>query len=249
MKKPFLILQLRPEPAAADNEFDAILQKGGLAPSQAVRIRLDSKPIPAGFNIYDYSGIIVGGGPGCISDPVDQKTDVEKRIEDSILQLMPAIDAADIPFLGCCYGIGILAHHLGAKVDKDLYGEEVGAVECSVTRDGENDLLTKDLPSRFLAFVGHKEAVQELPRGCSLLLTSEPCPYQMIRYKDNIYATQFHPEADSRVFELRISIYKEKGYFRPEEAEELVKKCNHVDVHIPEAILRNFVRRYLGCRD
>ena len=112
MTKPFLILQLRPEPAAADNELDAILKKGGLARSQAVRVRLDTEPIPAGFDLNDYSGIIVGGGPGCVSDPVDQKTDVEKRIEDSILNLMPAIDAADFPFLGCCYGIGILAHLL-----------------------------------------------------------------------------------------------------------------------------------------
>ncbi len=245
MTKPFLILQLRPEPAAADNEFDAILQKGGLAQSQAVRIRLDCEPIPAGLELGDYSGIIVGGGPGCVSDPVDQKTEIEKRIEDSILKLMPEIDEADFPFLGCCYGIGILAHHLGAKVGKERYGEDVGAVECSLTTDGKNDQLIEDLPNRFLAFVGHKEAVQELPEGCAHLLTSEPCPYQMIRYKNNIYATQFHPEADGHVFELRINIYKDKGYFPPDEAKRLIEKCNQLDVHVPEAILRSFVRRYL----
>ena len=249
MKQPFLILQLRPETAAADNEFDAILQKGGLARSQAARIRLDSEPIPAGFDLYDYSGIIVGGGPGCVSDPVDQKTDAERRIEDSILKLMPAIDASDFPFLGCCYGIGILAHHLGAKVGKERYGEDVGAVECSLTSDGKNDLLIKDLPNKFLAFTGHKEAVQELPAGCSLLLTSEPCPYQMIRYESNIYATQFHPEADSHVFELRINIYKDKGYFPPEQAKKLIEECNQKHVHVPEAILRNFVCKYLRCSE
>jgi len=242
--KPFLILQLRPEQAAADNEFDAILAKGGLARSQVVRIRLDCEPISAEFNLYDYSGIIVGGGPGCVSDPVDQKTEVERRIESSILDLMPAVDAADFPFLGCCYGIGILAHHLGAKVGKERYGEDVGAVECSLTRDGERDPLVRELPTKFLAFVGHKEAVQELPAGCSLLLTSQPCPFQMIRYKSNIYATQFHPEADSHVFELRINIYKDKGYFPPEQAQELIEECHQKDVHVPEAILKNFVCRY-----
>ena len=243
--KPFLILQLRPEAAVADNEFDAILQKGGLDWSQVVRIRLDCEPIPADLNLDDYAEIIVGGGPGCVSDPFDQKTDTERRIEDAILGLMPAITAADFPFLGCCYGIGILAHHLGAKVGKERYGEDVGAVACSLTSDGEDDPLLKDLPSTFLAFVGHKEAVQELPAGCSLLLTSQPCPYQMIRYKSNIYATQFHPEADSRVFELRINIYKSKGYFLPEEAQTLIETCHRQHVHVPEAILRNFVARYL----
>ncbi len=202
--KPFLVLQLRPETAASDNEFDAILEKSGLAPSETVRIRLDHEPIPAGLQLQDYAGVIVGGGPGCVSDPPDKKTDVERRIEDTIMDLMPAITATDFPFLGCCYGIGILAHHLGAKVSKERYGEDVGAVPCTLTRDGKSDALVKDLPENFQAFVGHKEAVQELPKGCALLLTSEPCPYQMIRYKDNVYATQFHPEADSHGFELRI---------------------------------------------
>jgi GMP synthase (glutamine-hydrolysing) len=242
--KPFLILQLRPEAAVADNEFDAFLQKGGLDRSQVVRIRLDCESIPSGFDLDDYSGIIVGGGPGCVSDPADQKTDVERRIEDTILGLMPAIAATDFPFLGCCYGIGILAHHLGAKVSKERYGEDVGAVECRLTNDGATDPLLKDLPSEFLAFVGHKEALQELPTGCSLLLTSGPCPYQMVRYKSNIYATQFHPEADSHVFELRINIYKDEGYFPPHEAETLVEKCHQQHVRVPEAILRNFVIRY-----
>jgi GMP synthase (glutamine-hydrolysing) len=244
--KPFLILQLRPEAAAADNELDAILEKGGLARSQVVRIRLDREPIPAEFDLQDYAGIIVGGGPGCVSDPADQKTDAERRIEETIMNLMPAVAAADFPFLGCCYGIGILAHHLGAKVGKERYGEDVGAVACSLTNEGENDPLVKGLPATFLAFVGHKEAVQELPAGCALLLTSEPCPFQMIRYKSNIYATQFHPEADSHVFELRINIYKDRGYFPPEQAQQLIETCHRKQVHVPEAILKNFVCRYLG---
>ncbi len=242
--KPFVILQLRPEMAAADNEFDAILEKSGLTGSEVARIRLDREPIPEGFVPQDHAGVIVGGGPGCVSDPVEQKTAAERRIEEAILGLMPAIVANDIPFLGCCYGIGILAHHLGAKVGKERYGEDVGAVECTRTSDGKDDPLVMDLPDRFMAFVGHKEAVQELPKGCALLLTSAPCPYQMIRYKDNIYATQFHPEADSRVFELRINIYKDKGYFPPEEAEQLIESCNQQNVHVPETILRNFVSKY-----
>ena len=242
--KPFVILQLRPETAAADNEFDAILEKSGLDKSEVVRIRLEREPIPERFELHDYAGVIVGGGPGCVSDPAEQKSEAERRIEEAILGLMPAIAADDVPFMGCCYGIGILAHHLGAKVGKERYGEDVGAVACTLTGDGKTDPLVKELPESFMAFVGHKEAVQELPSGCAHLLSSEPCPYQMIRYKDNIYATQFHPEADSKVFELRINIYKDKGYFPPEEAEKLIASCNQQNVHVPETILRNFVTKY-----
>lgn len=242
--KPFLILQLRPEAAVADNEFDAFLQKGGLERVQVKRIRLDCEPIPADINLSDYAGVIVGGGPGCVSDPADQKTETEKRIEETILALMPAIAANDVPFLGCCYGIGILAHHLGATVGKERYGEDVGAVECRVTREGESDPLLEGLPGTFLAFVGHKEAVQELPAGCAHLLSSAPCPFQMIRYKTNVYATQFHPEADAQAFALRINIYKNKGYFPPDEAEALIESCHRARVHVPDAILRRFVARY-----
>ena len=242
--KPFLILQLRPETAASNNEFEAILEKSGLAATDARRIRLDQEAIPADFTLDDYAGVIVGGGPGCVSDPREQKSEAERRIEDSILGLMPTITAEDFPFMGCCYGIGILAHHLGAKVNKERYGEPVGAVECTLTEGGKADPLTATLPDKFLAFVGHKEAVQEQPEGCATLLTSKPCPFQMIRFKRNVYATQFHPEADSHSFEVRINIYKDKGYFPPEEADALIAMCHRQHVHVPEGILRGFVDRY-----
>ncbi len=244
--KPFLILQLRPETAASDNEFEAILAKSGLTPAGAVRVRLDCEPMPQDFRLADYSGVIVGGGPGCVSDAQDQKSETERKIEQAILEIMPAITAEDFPFMGCCYGIGILAHHLGARVGKERYGEDVGAVECALTSDGRNDPLTGSLPDKFMAFVGHKEAVQESPDGCATLLTSGPCPFQMIRYKQNVYATQFHPEADSHTFEVRINIYKNKGYFPPEEAEKLIAMCHEQEVHVPEAILRGFVERNRG---
>ena len=46
MTKPFLILQLRPETEASDDEFAAFLAKGGLEPGEVRRIRLDQEAIP-----------------------------------------------------------------------------------------------------------------------------------------------------------------------------------------------------------
>ncbi|WP_116131576.1 glutamine amidotransferase [Tropicimonas sp. IMCC34043] len=244
MTKPFLILQLRPEPEASDNEFEAILDKGGLRDDQTRRLRLEREAIPDDLDLTDYAGVIVGGGPGCVSDPDEGKPAVEKRIEAGILGLMPQITAQDIPFLGCCYGIGILAHHLGAEVSKARYGEPVGAVACNVTAAGRSDPILAGLPDRFEALVGHKEAVQALPRGCVQILGSEPCPFQMIRHGQNVYATQFHPEADGPVFALRIEIYKHKGYFHPDEAAALTAAVLASDTSHAPRILRNFVARY-----
>ncbi|WP_172298886.1 glutamine amidotransferase [Pseudoruegeria sp. HB172150] len=242
--KPFLILQLRPETEASDNEYQAFLDKGGLTEAQTRRIRLDAGPLPADLNLDDYAGTIVGGGPGCVSDPPETKDPAEARIEAAILSLMPEITARDLPFLGCCYGIGILAHHLGGTVSKARYGEPVGTSRCEVTDAGGTDPLLAGLPARFDAFVGHKEAAQDLPPGAAHLLASGPCPFQMIRHGSNVYATQFHPEADASVFHIRIDIYRHRGYFAPEEADSLHAMVDAADVHAPEKILKNFVARY-----
>jgi GMP synthase (glutamine-hydrolysing) len=242
--KPFLVLQLRPEALVSEEEFASILVKSGLAPERVHRLRLERETVPEGLDLGAYAGVIVGGGPGCVSDAPEVKTEMEARIEAEILRLMPQITGRDVPFLGCCYGIGILAHHLGGSVGKARYGEGVGAADCRKTGDGREDLLLDGLPDRFDAFVGHKEAVQDLPAGCVHLLSSETCRYQMIRYGRNVYATQFHPEADAESFALRIEVYRDKGYFPPEDAAGLIAKCRAADVYAPAAILRNFACRY-----
>jgi len=243
--KPFLILQLRPEDEAADNEFEAFLDKGGFQPSDVVRLRLDQQSLPSDLNLNDYAGVIVGGGPGCVSDPEDTKDTVEKRIEDEILGLMPEICEQDTPFLGCCYGLGILGHHLSkGSVSKDQYGEPVGGVDCSVTEDGKADPLLTGIPDDFRALVGHKEAVQSLPYGAVHLVQSDPRPFQMLRYKTNVYATQFHPEADAKGFETRIRIYRHKGYFPADAADELIETIHQEDIRFPALILQNFRKLY-----
>ncbi|RKF13898.1 glutamine amidotransferase [Roseovarius spongiae] len=244
MSRPFLILQLRPETEASDDEYAAILRKGGLDEAQAWRVRLDREGLPDALDLDALSGVIVGGGPGCVSDAPQDKTAMEARIEDAVLSLMPRITARDFPFLGCCYGIGILGRHLGGVVGKGAHGEPVGTSACEVTQEGRADPLLAGLPERFDAFVGHKEALEALPPGCAHLVRSAPCPYQMVRHGRNVYATQFHPEADGAGFETRIHVYKDRGYFAPEEAEDLIRMARAADVHAPELILRNFVARY-----
>ncbi len=246
MSRPFLILQLRPEAEAADEEFAAILARGGLDPADTRRIRLDIEPLPGDLDLDACAGVIVGGGPGCVSDAPAAKSPVERRIEDAVLGLMPQVVGRDVPFLGCCYGIGILGHHLGAPVGKGRYGEPPGAVACRLTEAGRADPLLADFPGTFAALVGHKEAVEALPPGCVHLVASDPCPFQMIRHGRNVYATQFHPEADGASFELRVKIYRDRGYFAPADADRIIAACHAADVAAAGRILRNFVRRYRG---
>lgn len=242
--KPFLILQLRPETDAADGEYAAILDKCALPQEATHRIRLDCETLPAGLDLGDYAGVIVGGGPGCISDSAAEKSAMDARIEAQIMGLMPEIIARDHPFMGCCYGLGILAHHLGGTVSKARYGEPVGPADCRLTPEAAKDPLTAGLQDAFQAFVGHKEAVQALPPDCTHLVTSDTCPIQMIRHGRNVYATQFHPEADARDFEERIRIYKDHGYFAPQDADKLIAACHAAHVVVPGRIMRRFAEIY-----
>lgn len=238
---PVLILQSRPEDEASDNEFEAILAKAGLGADQVRRIRLDQTPNLDGVTLADISGVIVGGGPACVSDSSTDKSIVDQGVETALMGFLPKLIESDFPYLGCCYGIGILAHALGAVVSKERHGDAVGAVDCRVTVDGRCDPLLEGVPDTFRAFVGHKEAVQALPGGCVWLVESTPCPFQMIRYGTNVYACQFHPEADSEGFEVRIRLYQNKGYFPPEQAEALIAMCRAESVEFASHVLQNFV--------
>ncbi len=242
--KPFLILQLRPETAAADEEYASMLRRGGLEASETVRVRLDSEDLPQSLALEDFSGVIVGGGPGCVSDPPERKTPVEVRMEAQLLALMPVVTARDFPFLGCCAGIGILGRHLGAPVSQEHYAEPVGGTQCRLTDEGRRDPLLAGLPDRFPALVGHKEALDALPPGTVHLVRSPRCPFQMIRHGRNVYATQFHPESDGNSFELRIRIYANHGYFDPAEAEDLIRRAHAVNAESSGKVLANFVECY-----
>lgn len=241
--RKFLILQLRPEDEAADEEFDAFLSRGGLAAEAVHRIRLDQQTLPA-LTLEEYAGVIVGGGPGCVSDEPGDKDPLEARIEADIMGLMPEILSRDVPFLGCCYGMGILGASLGAPVGKGQYGEAIGGVDCTVTEYGASDPLLEGLPDRFRALVGHKEAVEALPDGAVHLVASAPCPFQMVRAGKNVYATQFHPEARGENFATRIRIYAHRGYFAPEDAGALTQAVLSEEISVPERILSRFVSRF-----
>ena len=242
--KPFLLLQLRPEDEAADEEYTAFLRNGGLTDDRIIRVRLDQTGLPDGFDLNSVAGVIVGGGPGCVSDPPEKKSPVEAQVERAVLAIMPEICERDLPFLGCCYGLGVLVAHLGGAMGQGRFGEPVGGVDCAMTPEAASDPLTEGLPQQFRALVGHKEAVERMPTGAVLLAGSEPCPVQMVRYKKNVYATQFHPEADGESFVTRIRIYRDRGYFPPEEADALSAACRAEKVTVPEEILRRFVGRY-----
>ena len=242
--KPFLILQLRPIDAVCESELQAILKYGGLKDGQYRRIRMEQTGIPPDIDLSDYSGVIIGGGPANVSDPVEKKPPEQIRFEKDLEKLYRRIFEIDFPLLGTCYGVGSVAGYLGCEVSREKYSERPGAVDIFLTDDGKKDPLTKGLPEKFRAFTGHKEACQMLPPDAVLLAKSKQCPYQMFRFRNNIYTVQFHPELDFEGLVLRVNAYKYEGYFKPEEAKILIDENRGEKIAVPEKILERFVNRY-----
>jgi GMP synthase (glutamine-hydrolysing) len=242
MSKPFLILQLRPENDTADNELASIMHYGGLTDPQVVRRRVERQGL-TGLELEQYCAIIVGGSPFDISTPEDQKTATQRSVEHGFNSLFDEVVARDFPFLGCCSGNGLLGNYCGANIST-RYGEAVGGTDIFLTEEGKQDPLLTGLPASFRVLVGHKEACDDLPPGCTLLAGNATCPIQMFRLKNNIYATQFHPEGDVAGFTVRINAYRHHGYFPPETAESLIRAIAGENTPQAQLILERFVERY-----
>lgn len=239
--KPFLLLGTRDHDSAAQGEYEAVLRHGGLGEENLVRIRVESGPLPW-LNLDDYSGIILGGSAFTSSD--SHKTPVQVRVEEDLTGLVARILDTDFPFLGLCYGVGIVSTVLGSQVDRE-FGEPVGAIAIEVTPEGRLDPLLRGIPDTFHAFVGHKEACNGLPPVATLLARGAKCPVQMYRVGMNVYVTQFHPELDADDLVYRMQVYQNHGYFDPDELAELTRMAYASPVAGEQhLVLSNFVQRY-----
>ncbi len=242
MVKPFLIIQLRPEDATADSELAAIQRYGMLGHHEVVRHRAEQTGLPE-IDLDRFAAIIVGGSPFDTSTPEHEKSPIQIEIEAGFAALLAEIETRDFPFLGACSGNGLLGSYCGSSISTQ-YAEPVSAIDVTVTADGRQDPLLKGLPGTFRALVGHKEACDDTPPGTVLLAGGEACPVQMFRLRNNIYATQFHPEADPAEFQLRIRVYRDHGYFPPATADRLILELAEAHAPVPNEILRRFVARF-----
>jgi GMP synthase (glutamine-hydrolysing) len=123
-------------------------------------------------------GIILSGGPSSV-------------FQENAPSCDPAILNSDIPVLGICYGMQLIAKHLGGEV---IRGEKHEYGSANVLIDNNFDLF-EGLWLEMSVWMSHGDSVIRMPTGFQRLGHTDTCPIAaMGNHSKKIYGVQFHPE-------------------------------------------------------
>lgn len=133
-------------------------------------------------------GIILSGGPNSVYDKLSPQID---------LSIIPD----GMPVLGICYGMQLLSHKLGGKVEKSDE-REFGKALLKIKKDS---LLFKGIKNESVVWMSHSDKVTLLPPGFEVIGTSGNTPNAAMHMKGGrVYGLQFHPEVVHTEFGKRI---------------------------------------------
>jgi len=123
-------------------------------------------------------GVVLSGGPASVLEEGSPRPD-------------PAVWSLGVPVLGICYGLQLIAHELGGKVDKAAH-REFGPARIDVRGDSE---LFRGLPAQLDVWMSHGDRVESLPAGFEPVAATGNSPYAAVQdRRRRVYGVQFHPE-------------------------------------------------------
>lgn len=128
--------------------------------------------------ISQLKGIIFSGGAKSVYEENAPKCD------HAILKM-------GIPLLGICYGHHLIAYLENGKVGLAKVGE-YGLTELTIIKKSR---LLKDLSSKQIVWMNHKDIVQRLPKNYTVIARTKNSAIAVFADEQNqIYGVQFHPE-------------------------------------------------------
>jgi GMP synthase (glutamine-hydrolysing) len=140
-----------------------------------------------------YHGLIVLGGPMNVED---QKQRPHLRTE---LHTIEQALAQGKPVLGICLGAQLLAHVLGAPIER-LARPEIGWYDLESTTTGQTDPVMGAFGACAPVFQWHGFGFR-LPAGALHLARTAGWEDQAFRYGTSAYGFQFHLEMDAALIE------------------------------------------------
>ena len=130
------------------------------------------------------AAIILSGGPSSVYDKDSPHPD-------------PATFQLELPILGICYGMQLLALHENGKVEGG-YEREYGPAKLYCEEDCN---LFNGIESGLQAWMSHGDRVVEVPGGYSTIAHTESLPIAaMADVARRRYGVQFHPEVNHTEF-------------------------------------------------
>jgi GMP synthase (glutamine-hydrolysing) len=136
---------------------------------------------------HEIKGIIFSGGPNSVY------AKNAFTIDKEIYQL-------GIPILGICYGMQLMAHQNGGKV-QGSNKKEYGSTKIQI----KTSELTKKLSSNQLVWMSHGDQVKVLPNGFKAIGSSTTCKNAiMVNETKKFYGIQFHPEVQHTINGLQM---------------------------------------------
>jgi GMP synthase (glutamine-hydrolysing) len=123
------------------------------------------------------TGLILSGGPASV-------------YEEGAPQVDPAALASGVPVLGICYGMQLIAHHLGGEVAPGS-SREFGPALVAVDEPGQ---LFAGLPAELPVWMSHGDTILRLPPGFRSLARSVNSPVAAFTDSKGVMGIQFHPE-------------------------------------------------------
>ena len=123
----------------------------------------------------DADGLVLSGGPNI----------------DDVGNCRAYLDL-DVPVLGICLGMQLIADAFGGVVGPGDYG---GYADVTVTIDDESDPLLGSLAPETRVWASHADEVKDLPPGFERTAHSDVCGVEAMSDVDrDLYGVQFHPE-------------------------------------------------------
>lgn len=182
-------------------------------------------------------GVIIGGSGEFSVINKNNPKEFQELVGEALVNLSKIIEIVfdyEIPTLGICFGHQAMAEFNNADVVNDETQMEAGVFKVTLDKNHNKDPLLTGLPDEFNTVIGHKDSVINLPKFYKILGSSERCPTQIIKYTNNIYSTQFHPELNNDDLEERLNLYPE---YREDDSTHKHIKVNN----LVTKILDNFV--------
>ncbi|GIP41123.1 GMP synthase [glutamine-hydrolyzing] [Paenibacillus sp. J31TS4] len=129
-------------------------------------------------------GIVFSGGPSSVYGEGAPRVD-------------PAIYELGIPMFGICYGMQLMAHQMGGKVQR-ADKREYGKAEVEFNDDCP---LVLGLDKKQVVWMSHGDLVTELPEGFQIEARTDHAPLAAMSHPEKkMYAVQFHPEVRHSVY-------------------------------------------------